>query len=56
MFKFCNYETLQQVAFPSLVHLIELDLSKNQLKELPVNFGDLRNLRKLDLYSNQVWN
>ena len=33
---------------------MKLDLSKNQLKELPVNFGDLKNLRHLDLYSNEV--
>lgn len=37
-----------------LTHLIKLDLSNNQLTELPDNFGDLVNLRHLDLYSNQV--
>lgn len=33
---------------------MKIDLSKNKLKELPLNFGDLRNLRHLDLYSNEV--
>ena len=45
-----------QVAFPTLTHLIKLDLSKNKLKELPTNFGDLFRLRQLDLYSNEVNN
>ena len=44
-----------QASFPTLIHLVKLDLSKNQLKELPVHFGDLRNLKHLDLYSNQVY-
>ena len=43
-----------QVTFPSLVHIVKLDLSKNLLEELPQNFGDLRNLKHLDLYSNKV--
>ena len=43
-----------QSNFPTLHHLIELDLSKNQLQSLPENFGDLLNLTKLDLYGNQL--
>ena len=43
-----------QSNFPTLHHLIELDLSKNQLQSLPDNFGDLESLTKLDLYGNQL--
>lgn len=32
----------------------KLDLSKNNLKELPENFGDLIKLKHLDLYRNQI--
>lgn len=37
-----------------MTHLVKLDLSKNQLTELPSNFGDLVLLKHLDLYSNKV--
>lgn len=37
-----------------MTHLIHLDLSKNQLSDLPEYFGQLTNLRHLDLYSNQL--
>lgn len=44
-----------QVNFaPSLSYLTKLDLSKNQLTELPENFGDLAKLKHLDLYQNQL--
>lgn len=33
---------------------MKLDLSKNQLKELPENFGELTKLKHLDLYKNQL--
>ena len=33
---------------------MKLDLSKNQLSELPEYFGQLRALKHLDLYSNQL--
>lgn len=42
------------MTFPSLIHIVKLDLSKNQLTSLPPNFGELRNLKQLDLYSNKV--
>ena len=41
-------------SFTSLTHLIELDLSKNRLTELPQDFGNLNKLVKLDLYGNQL--
>ena len=43
-----------QDSFCSLKHLVELDLSKNKLKELPEPFGQLVLLQRLDLYSNQL--
>ncbi len=45
---------LFQDTFPTLIHLVKLDLSKNQLEELPEYFGQLRNLKHLDLYSNKL--
>lgn len=38
----------------SLTHLVKLDLSTNQLMELPDNFGLLVNLKHLDLYKNKL--
>ena len=43
-----------QDTFPTLTHIIRLDLGKNHLTELPEYFGQLRNLRHLDLYSNEL--
>eukprot|EP00094_Tigriopus_californicus_P001980 TCALIF_01908-PA protein Name:"Similar to Lrrc59 Leucine-rich repeat-containing protein 59 (Mus musculus)" AED:0.07 eAED:0.07 QI:265/0.5/0.4/1/1/1/5/0/438 len=43
-----------QDSFVMLSHLVKLDLSKNQIYELPEYFGQLRHLRHLDLYSNQL--
>lgn len=40
--------------FPTLVTLVKLDLSKNELKELPDNFGELSRLKHLDLYKNEL--
>lgn len=37
-----------------LKHLIKLDLSKNQLQELPDDFGKLEHLQHLDLYHNKL--
>lgn len=37
-----------------LTHIIKLDLSKNQLRELPEDFGVMSQLKHLDLYSNQI--
>ena len=34
--------------------MLELDLSKNQLSELPASFGELMQLQKLDLYGNKL--
>lgn len=43
-----------QKNFITLTRLVKLDLSKNQIKFLPDDFGLLRNLRHLDLYDNQL--
>lgn len=43
-----------QKNFVTLTNLVKLDLSKNQLKELPENFGELVKLKHLDLYKNQL--
>lgn len=50
----CTYVFLIQDNFTSLIHLTKLELSKNQLTELPENFGDLVKLKYLDLYQNQL--
>ena len=43
-----------QENFASLKAVVMLDLSKNQLKELPANFGELTQLQKLDLLGNKL--
>lgn len=43
-----------QDTFCTLKHLVELDLSGNQLRELPKKFGELAQLQRLDLYNNQL--
>ena len=43
-----------QDSFCTLKHLVEVDLSKNHLPQLPTNFGQLQSLQKLDLYSNDL--
>lgn len=40
----------------SLVHIVRLDLSKNQLKYLTDDFCNLVNLKHIDLYNNQLEN
>lgn len=37
-----------------MTHITKLDLSKNELKELPEDFGNLTKLKYLDLYQNQL--
>lgn len=43
-----------QKTFSTLTQLTKLDLSKNELKELPEDFGNLCKLKHLDLYKNQL--
>lgn len=43
-----------QSEFCSLTHLVKLDLSKNQLQQLPSDFGRLVNLQHLDLLNNRL--
>ena len=40
-----------QPEFPVLTHLVRLDLSKNKIKSLPPNFGDLTKLQVRSLRS-----
>lgn len=39
---------------PALTFVVKLNLSKNLLKSLPENFGELINLKHLDLYNNKI--
>lgn len=39
-----------------MAHLYRIDLSKNQLRYLPDDFGNLASLKHLDLYNNQLEN
>lgn len=41
-------------SFCTLKHLVELDLSKNSLRELPEGFGELSQLQRLDLLRNKL--
>lgn len=43
-----------QTNFVNLKQIVKLDLSRNMLTEIPENFGELRQLKYLDLYANQV--
>jgi Leucine-rich repeat (LRR) protein len=43
-----------QTTFITLKQIVKLDLSKNMLVELPENFGEMTQLRHLDLYANKV--
>lgn len=36
------------------MHLVKLDLSKNRLQQLPLDFGRLINLQHLDLLNNRL--
>jgi len=36
------------------MHLVKLDLSKNRLQQLPLDFGRLVNLQHLDLLNNRL--
>lgn len=45
---------LLQTTFVTLKQIVKLDLSRNMLVELPENFGEMTQLRNLDLYANKV--
>lgn len=50
-----NLLTYVPANLPNLLsQIVQLDLSKNQLDELPENFGQLKNLKHLDLYANKI--
>ena len=49
-----NLFFFSQDSFTSLTHLVQLDLSKNSLTELPEDFGKLIKLKKLDLLNNSI--
>ncbi|KAI8508487.1 Leucine Rich repeats (2 copies) [Branchiostoma belcheri] len=51
----CNLlVNLQDTFCTQLTHVVKLDLSKNQLEELPADFGRLTRLRHLDLFQNKL--
>ena len=50
----CPFTAPYQDSLSSLKHLVSLDLSKNQLTELPHSIGQLSNLKRLSLYGNQL--
>lgn len=43
-----------QTTFVTLKQIVKLDLSRNMLVELPENFGEMTQLKHLDLYANKV--
>ena len=45
---------MKQDDFCKLQHIKEIDLSKNQLRSLPKNFGFLNSLKTLDLLGNKL--
>jgi len=45
---------LLQASFVTLKQIVKLDLSRNMLVELPENFGEMTQLKHLDLYANKV--
>jgi len=45
---------LLQATFVTLKQIVKLDLSRNMLVELPENFGEMTQLKHLDLYANKV--
>ncbi|KAK7918711.1 hypothetical protein WMY93_009995 [Mugilogobius chulae] len=49
-----SFSRLFQPEFCGLVHLVKLDLNKNQLTSLPEDFGSLVNLQHLDLLGNRL--
>ena len=53
-----NFETrnyqLQDNFVSALGHIVKLDLSSNQLAELPETFGNLSLLQHLDLFDNKL--
>jgi Leucine rich repeat len=51
---FSTIAIISQKTFGTLTHIVQLDLSKNQIKFLPDDFGKLTNLRHLDLYNNKI--
>lgn len=49
-----NIKLYFQITFVTLKQIVKLDLSRNMLTELPENFGEMVQLKHLDLYANQV--
>lgn len=47
-------KTIPAEVFVSFPNLIELDLSKNRLREIPAAIGSLKNLKRLILFKNLI--
>ncbi len=52
--RFCRISSIINIDFSRMIYLYHLDLSNNEIKELPDSFCELPNLLRLNLSSNEI--